>query len=68
MKMILEFDDNENDFFMEHYNGPSYKVVLERIDNELRRQAKHTDQSVIKIDHLRGLIRSEVDDLGLPPI
>ena len=34
---------SRSESFMDHYNGPKYRAVIQDYDNFLRNQIKHTD-------------------------
>ena len=50
--------------FMDHYNGPKYRAVIQDYDNFLRDQIKHTDNQG-SYDDARDELYAHLRDRGL---
>jgi hypothetical protein len=59
MKATLEIDISTgegNELFLQHLNGPKYKMAIDDFDNKLRAMYKYENKDVIELDHARKLL------------
>ena len=55
---------SQSESFMDHYNGPKYRAVIQDYDNFLRDQIKHTDNQG-SYDDARDELYAQLNDRGL---